>query len=366
MSERIRVATRPRANDYDVVIEHGRLDRLASLLPAAHRYVVIADETVADLYADPIAAAIGAEILTFPPGEKHKTVQTWTRLAKQLTELGVGRDCCIVALGGGVTGDLAGFVAATYMRGVPYVQVPTTLLAMIDASIGGKTGIDTDHGKNLIGAFHQPYIVVIDPEVLRTLPEHELRCGLAEAVKHGAIADAEYARQLAAAVMKIVVHDMRTLIPLIRTSVAIKARFVSNDVQETGARAALNFGHTIAHALEHASRYAIPHGEAVAIGMMVEAAAGEAAGITAQGTSAQLKRVLEALGLSVAVPPFDPDAILAATRTDKKSRGDQQRYTLLQRFGAVARDESGGWTRTLPDDVVRETLARLSITRGSG
>jgi 3-dehydroquinate synthase len=364
MTDRIRIATRPRSNDYDVVIEHGRLDRLASLLPAAHRYVIIADETVADLYAPPLATAIGADVLTFPPGEKHKTLHTWAQLTQQLSAKGVGRDCCIIALGGGVTGDLAGFVAATYMRGVPYVQVPTTLLAMIDASIGGKTGVDTDSGKNLIGAFHQPCIVVIDPEVLRTLPEHELRCGLAEAVKHGAIADAKYARQLAAAAMKIVVHDMRTLIPLIRTSVAIKARFVSDDVHENGARAALNFGHTIAHALEHTSRYAIPHGEAVAIGMMVETAAGEAAGITAPGTSAQLKHVLEALGLPVAVA-CDPDAVLAATRTDKKTRDGQQRYTLLERFGAVARDESGGWTRTLPDDVVKETLARLSITRES-
>jgi 3-dehydroquinate synthase len=366
MIERIRVATRPRANDYDVVIEHGRLDRLTTLLPEAHRYVIIADTTVADLYAAAIAAPLKADILTFPPGEKHKNIQTWSQLSHQLVALEVGRDCCIIALGGGVTGDLAGFVAATYLRGIPCVQVPTTLLAMIDASIGGKTGVDTIGGKNLIGAFHQPFMVIIDPEVLRTLPEHELRAGLAEAVKHAAIADAGYADDIAAAMPKILVHDMRTLIPLIRRSVEIKARLVSEDVHESGARAVLNFGHTIAHALEQVSRYAMPHGEAVAIGMMVETLAGESAGITEAGTAVRLRRVLEAVGLPVAVPALDADQVMLATRSDKKARAGAPRYTLLARFGAVATDEAGAWTRTLPDDVVRETLARLSISRRSG
>src|SRR5688572_7659914 len=193
MTERIRVATRPRANDYDVVIEHGRLARLKALLPRAHRYVIIADGNVGALYAPALEESLNAVVRLFPPGEKHKNVQTWVYLCDQLIVGDIGRDCCIIALGGGVTGDLAGFVAATYMRGVPYVHVPTSLLAMIDASIGGKTGVDTPNGKNLIGAFHQPAIVIIDPDVLRTLPEAELRNGLAEAIKHGAIADAAYA-----------------------------------------------------------------------------------------------------------------------------------------------------------------------------
>ncbi|MGQ0816264.1 MAG: 3-dehydroquinate synthase [Gemmatimonadota bacterium] len=362
MVNRVRVDLTPQDQSYAILIEPGVLDRLHEVVPPAHTYAIIADSNVAPLYASRIEKQLrNARVLTFPAGEQHKNERTWSRLISDLLAAGAGRDTCIIAVGGGVTGDLAGFVAATYMRGIPVVQVPTTLLAMIDASIGGKTGIDVDAGKNLVGAFHQPHVVAIDPDVLRALPDAELRYGLAEAVKHGAIADADYGHWIAEARERLFARDPDTLERLIRRSAEIKARFVSGDVHEAGARAALNFGHTIAHALEHASNYTIPHGHAVSVGMIVEAVAGESAGVTEKGTAQQLERVLIALGLPAVPPKLDAAKVIAATRTDKKSRGGEQHYTLLARFGEVAQDSSGKWTRALPDDVVREALTRLSI-----
>lgn len=364
MIERVRVRAKPQVDNYDVVIEPGCLDRLAQLVPPADRYAVISDDTVAGLYAQRAVAALpNAFTISFPAGEHSKNARTWESLTNDLLRKGFGRDGCVIALGGGVTGDLAGFVAATYMRGVRVVQIPTTLLAMIDASIGGKTGIDAVAGKNLIGAFHQPEIVLIDPLVLRTLPHEELRYGLAEAIKHGAIADADYVRWIAEAAASIFEHKLHTLAALVKRSVEIKAHFVTEDVHEHGARAALNFGHTIAHALEHATGYTMAHGQAVAVGMIVEAAAGEVAGITRSGTVAHLRQALSTLGLPTALPSGSQGStVLAATRTDKKTRAGEQHYTLVAEIGQVARDERGNWTTPLGDDVVLEALARLSIT----
>jgi len=362
----IRIHTQPSVQDYDVVIEPGALDRLGEHVARAapaHAYAIIADANVARAHGGRAVEALhSAHLLEFTPGERSKNTATWGALTRQLLESGLSRDCCIVGLGGGVTTDLAGFVAATYMRGVPIVQVPTSLLAMIDASIGGKTGVDTIAGKNLVGAFHQPALVLIDPRLLRTLPDQELRFGLAEAIKHGAIADAEYAAWIAASARSIFEHKTHTITSLITTSVNIKARFVSEDVHEQGARAALNFGHTIAHALEHFTGYTLAHGDAVAIGMVVEAIAGELAGITAAGTDAQLVAALTSVGLPHELPTtIDTAAVLRATRSDKKTRANEQRYTLLARMGEVA-NVDGMWTQALPDDVVREALMRASAT----
>ena len=367
MIERVRVRAQPQVEQYDVVIEPGCIDRLGALVPPAPAYAAIADGTVAQIYMQRAVTALprNAQIipLTFPAGERSKSTETWAKLTDELIRNGVGRDGCVIALGGGVTGDLAGFVAATYMRGVRVVQVPTTLLAMIDASIGGKTGVDTPAGKNLIGAFHQPQVVLIDPVLLRTLPHDELRFGLAEAVKHGAIADADYFTWIAGSASAIFDHKMHTVTALVKRSVEIKAHFVAEDVHERGARAALNFGHTVAHALEHATDYAMPHGHAVAIGMMVEAEAGEQIGVTREGTRETLGRVLSTLGLPTApTAGCDADVVIAATRTDKKTHAGEQRYTLLQEIGQIARNENGNWTTPLTDDVVKAALARLSIT----
>lgn len=369
MTDRIRIYTRPAVADYDVIIEAGSLDRLGEHVrqsAPAHRYVIISDSTVAHIYGERVRGSLeqagaSATLIEFPAGESSKNVDTWQSLSERMLHAGLGRDACVIALGGGVTGDLAGFAAATFMRGIPLVQVPTTLLAMIDASIGGKTGVDTTAGKNLLGAFHQPRFVLIDPHTLRTLPAAQLRSGLAEAVKHGAIADAQYAQWLAASALSIFEHKTHTLVSLIARSVEIKAHFVSEDVHEQGARAALNFGHTIAHALEHVSGYALSHGDAVAIGMLVEAAAGEAAGVTEPGTSDQLRHIARTLGLPASVPAgMDTAAIVAATRTDKKTRAREQRYTLITRMGEAARTAQGEWTCPLSDDVVSKALTRLS------
>ncbi|HSH44528.1 MAG TPA: 3-dehydroquinate synthase, partial [Longimicrobiales bacterium] len=250
-------------------------DLLRGYAPA-HRYAVISDDNVAPLHAEPLVsrlrqAGLAADPFTFPAGEASKNAGTWADLLESLARAGVGRDGCVIAVGGGVTGDLAGFVASTFGRGVPLVQVPTSLLAMIDASIGGKTGIDLAAGKNLAGTFHQPRIVIADPEVLETLPDAELRGGLAEAVKHGAIADGEYLEWMATGAPAILSREAQSLRHLIEVSVRIKAGFVAEDARESGARAALNFGHTVAHGIEAVSGYAVPHGQAVAMGMVVEA-----------------------------------------------------------------------------------------------
>ncbi|MEJ2184331.1 MAG: 3-dehydroquinate synthase [Gemmatimonadota bacterium] len=350
---------------YDVVVEPGLLSRLADIVQAeapAAAYAIIADATVADLYGPTVRRqlqrqGLRADLFTFPAGEANKTRGTWSALTDDLLAHGVGRDACVVALGGGVTGDMAGFVAATYMRSVPVVQVPTSLLAMIDASIGGKTGLDVPAGKNLVGAFHQPRIVVVDPELLHTLPPGELRNGCAEAIKHGAVADAPYLAWLEANAQAILAGELAALHRLVAGSVGIKARFVARDERESGARKALNFGHTLGHALETTLGYAVPHGRAVAMGMVLEAELGELVGVTVPGTAERLTAVIRTFGLPTDPPSnTDPDAMLSATRLDKKARAQQPRYTLLAEPGSVARDAGGDWTHAVDDAHVRSVL----------
>jgi 3-dehydroquinate synthase len=303
----------------------------AALLPG-RRLAIISDNQV----AASVPAPLDAPVLTFPAGEPSKTRDTWARLTDELLALGVGRDGAIVAVGGGVTGDLAGFVAATYLRGIPFVQVPTSLLAMLDASIGGKTGVDVPAGKNLVGAFHQPAAVVVDPRVLRSLPEREYRSGLAEAVKHAAIADAEHFAWLRAQAEALIARDEAALDALLRRSIAIKAAVVMEDEREGGRRAVLNAGHTVAHAVEAASGYAVLHGEAVAIGMVAEARLGEALGVTAAGTAGALADLLEALALPTLLPgDLSRDAVIAAMQADKKNRGRDIRFALLKAVGVT-------------------------------
>jgi len=353
---------------YDVVVEAGLLGRLGALVvraaPAA-RYAVLADERVAELYGGTVCSALAAagaraDLVPFAAGEARKTVATWAELVDALVRLGVGRDGCVVALGGGVAGDVAGFVAATYLRGIPLVQVPTTLLAMVDASVGGKTGVDTAAGKNLVGAFHQPRLVVADPEVLASLPEAELRAGLAEAVKHGAIADAAYLDGIARDADRLLGRDAGALAALVARSVEIKAEVVAADPWEAGRRASLNFGHTVGHALEALSGYTLPHGHAVAIGMVAEALIGESAGVTEPGTAARLQGVLDRLGLPTGWPAgMDPAAVLAQSGRDKKVRAGRIRYAMIARVGVAARTGAGEWTVEVPDQVAAEALGAL-------
>jgi 3-dehydroquinate synthase len=243
------------------------------------------------------------------------------------------------------------------MRGIPWIQVPTTLLAMIDASIGGKTGVDVPAGKNLVGAFAQPRLVVVDPDLLRTLPVDELRNGLAEAVKHGAIADAAYHDWIATNAAAVARGDAEGMPFLVQRSIEIKAAVVSADPHERGARASLNFGHTIAHAIERLTNFGVPHGQAVAMGMVAEARIGETEGVTEAGTALRLAHSLGGLGLPDRPPSvLDPAALMAATLSDKKARAARVRWALIARIGEIARGPAGEWTLDVPHETVLEAL----------
>ncbi len=329
-----------------MIVDPGALEALPDLLAREARrprFAVISDSNVAELYAGELVRGLAgqglpAEIFTFPAGEAHKNREWWGRLTDGLVEGGFGRDAGVVALGGGVVGDLAGFVAATYMRGIPVVQVPTTLVAMIDSSVGGKTGVDHPQGKNLVGAFHPPELVVADPRVIRTLPRAERSQGMAEAVKHGAILDEGYVTELEEMAPALLAGSEEAVGTAVRRSVEIKGDVVSRDEREGGLRQILNFGHTVGHALEGVSDYSIPHGAAVSMGMVVEARLGEELGITQEGTARRLGRVLEGFGLPVTVPAgLSSSRILPFLRSDKKVRDGRLGMVLLERLGVVAR-----------------------------
>lgn len=348
---------------YPVYVEAGLLGSLAVLvrqhLPG-RRVVMITDATVHQLY---LSGRLGSktwtgDTLTIPPGEQSKTRESWAHLTDQLLEKGLGRDSGVIALGGGVPGDLAGFVAATYMRGLPYIQVPTTLLAMLDASVGGKTGVDTPRGKNLIGAFHPPAAVIADPLTLSPLPEREYRGGLAEAVKHGLIADRAYFEWIEAEAPALTGRDPGMVTRLVRRSVEIKAGVVSEDERESGRRSILNAGHTVAHALEQVSGYRLPHGEAVALGLIVECRLAESLGIARAGLSVRVTTLLGRLGLPDRLPQrLDSDALLRCMAGDKKNRADQIRFALASDVGQMHKVD--GWTTPAAEVAVLEALKAI-------
>jgi len=297
--------------------------------------------------------------LSLPPGEKHKTRDSWAMLTDALLDQGFGRDSALVGVGGGVIGDLTGFVAATFQRGVPFVLVPTTLLAMLDASVGGKTGVDAPQGKNLIGAFHPPAAVVADPTTLRTLPEREFRAGMAEAVKHGLIADAGYLEWIEGNAAALLARDLEALTHLVRRSIEIKAGVVSIDERESGPRAMLNAGHTVAHALEHASSYGMLHGEAVALGLRAECIMGELAALLPDGTFARVAGALDRLGLPARTAGLNAERVRAAMRRDKKNLSGETRFAIPPALGGMAARDDGAWTVAVPEDVIFKGLATI-------
>lgn len=367
---------------YEVHIEPGLVLSLHSLLVeplGGRRLAMISDETVAARYDEWTSATaahreLGARAsdagirlkpklrLTFPPGEGSKTRETWSRLSDQLLAAGFDRNSAIVALGGGVVGDLAGFVAATYLRGLPYAQVPTTLVSMLDASVGGKVAVDTEQGKNLIGAFHPPAIVVADPLTLLTLPEREYRGGMAEAVKHGLIADPAYFAWIEASVRQLCARDLRALERLIVRSIEIKAGVVEADERERGRRAMLNAGHTIGHAIEQVSRYAVSHGEAVAIGLVAECRLAERLSLLAAGTADRVAHLLVRLNLPVTLPAaLAAEELLTVMASDKKNRQGQIRLALPSALGAMHPGE-GHWTTAVSPEELRPLLQSIGAT----
>lgn len=325
---------------YDVRVQPGGLDHIGEALrqrglrgPVA----LVTDEHVAPLYADEVLASLGrlgytAGQAVIPAGESHKTIDTVSRLWESFLALHLERGSTVVALGGGVVGDLAGFAAATFLRGVAWVAVPTSLLSMADASLGGKTGADLPQGKNLVGAFHPPRLVLADPQVLKTLPESELRSGLAEVVKAGVIADPELFRLCGQGWEAV----LSNLDEIVRRSMAVKIQVIQADPFEQGVRASLNLGHTLGHALEFATGFRLRHGEAVAIGMVAAARLAEDMDQAKPGLAAEISGVLAGLGLPVDLPGnLDRESITKGMQVDKKRQGGQVRFVLPSSVGEV-------------------------------
>ncbi len=316
----------------------GASEHLRALQPS--QVVLITHPQLAEWYGEPLRqrmeqTGIPTYLLTIPPGERTKRWEVAGRLLRQMAQLTLDRRCIVAALGGGVIGDLGGFVAACYLRGVRYVQIPTTLLAQVDSSVGGKTGVNLPEGKNLVGAFHQPVLVLIDIDTLKTLPRRHFRAGLAEVLKYGIIADETLWRLVNAEAHNLRQGDSAHLAEIIYRCCEIKANIVSEDETEQGVRATLNFGHTVAHALEAVAGYGrLLHGEAVSIGMVCAALVGELTGVTPVGTAEEIARALRALGLPVALPRgVEFDDLLAVMARDKKARDGQVRFVLIERIG---------------------------------
>ncbi len=329
---------------YDIVIKAGLLAEVGQDLKVrgiAKRYVVVTDDRVAALFGERLLASLAqagvkADCITFPHGEASKNLATIGMLASRLAQLGVDRKDGLIALGGGVTGDMTGFLASIYMRGIPFVQIPTTLLAQVDSSVGGKTGVDISEGKNLVGTFYQPRRVYIDSEVLRELPQAEMLNGLAEVIKYGVIYDAPFFAELQAQRAAILARDLGVLEAVIARCCAIKASVVAADEKEADLRRILNFGHTLGHAVEAASGYTLAHGLAVSMGMAAVAELAVRQGLFPQEAAAALRQLLVDYGLPIAIPPqLDRKQIKSYLKTDKKTVGGRPFFVLPTAIGTV-------------------------------
>ena len=346
------------AQRYDILIGGGLLDAAATWqgLPRAARALIVTNTAVAPLYAARLQRAVAAHyaavsVLELPDGEQFKDWPTLNLIFDRLLGDGCDRQTVLFALGGGVVGDMAGLAAALYMRGVPFVQVPTTLLAQVDSSVGGKTAINHPAGKNMIGAFYQPLRVVCDLDTLRTLPDRELRAGLAEVIKYGPIADADFLAWIETHLEELLARDEAALAHAVRRSCEIKAWVVGQDERESGLRAILNFGHTFGHAIESGLGYGQwLHGEAVGCGMVMAAQLSARLGLVPAEFAARLQRLIERAGLPVRGPALGAERYLELMRVDKKAQGGEIRFVLIDAPGRAV-------TRAAPDALVREVLA---------
>jgi 3-dehydroquinate synthase len=345
---------------YRLVIESGLRHRLGSLLSPrqfSRQVFVISDRRVARLHGATVldslsTAGFAPVLLTTPPGERAKTWPVVQRLVRELLNRGAHRRSLVVALGGGVVGDLSGFLASIFMRGLPFIQVPTTLLAMVDAAIGGKTAINLPEGKNLIGTFHQPRLVAIDPEFLQTLPRPERLNGLAEMLKAGFILDRELLTRLAA-VRTGLFHDETELLETIHRAAAIKAQVVSQDEREGDLRRILNFGHTLGHGLEQASRFRLPHGRAVAWGMVAALTLSEHLADLDHEEAEWGQELIQDFGLCRSLPKLDPELVMSALRLDKKRQETGVPFVMLRRLGEAVIAED------VPLKLVAEVLGKM-------
>jgi 3-dehydroquinate synthase len=338
-----KIRVRLGSNSYDIHIGAGLLAQTGIKLREAGfsgKAVVITDPTVRGLFGNALKQSLTScgfetSFLEVKEGEEQKSLETAGRLYRQLTDVYAERITPVLTLGGGVIGDLAGFVAATYMRGVPLVQIPTTLLAQVDSSIGGKVAVDHSSLKNKIGAFYQPKLTISDTATLKTLPAGEVSDGLAEAIKHGAILDEKLFSYFERNLERIKALDGRALETIVYQSARIKARVVEKDERDLGLRNILNYGHTVGHAVETVSDFKIRHGEAVAIGMVAAARISNRMGVLEKGEVTRLKEVIARAGLPTEVPGLEREKLLLAMKHDKKILKGRIRFVLLKRIGEV-------------------------------
>lgn len=345
----------------DIVLSNSFVQNCASLkLPL----VIVSDASVANLYGQILvnflqSAGLSAHLIGFSAGEEHKNRQTKEWIEDQLFLQRMGRDTALIALGGGVTTDLAGFVAATYCRGIPLIMVPTSLLAIVDASIGGKNGVDTPAGKNMIGTTYQPQAIFLDPTFLSSLPNQEIKNGLAEVIKHGLIASEQTVSFLEEQAQSILNLEMTVLEKMIYESCSIKRSIVEQDEQETGKRRLLNFGHTIAHALEIVSNYRIAHGKAVAIGMMAESYLSMQLGYLNTPAFDRIMALLHLYKLDLKIKePLSPHALMQAMTRDKKATLSVPRFVLLEEIGKPLEFE-GAFCSHVDEKALNHTLEWL-------
>jgi 3-dehydroquinate synthase len=343
---------------YPIIVKQGLLDEIGNELqrsPFAKRYAVIADDHVAALFGDRLLASltnnsVDAEMITFARGEESKNLATVADLCSRLARSGFDRKDGLLALGGGVTGDITGFVAASYMRSIPFAQIPTTLLAQVDSSVGGKTGVDIPEGKNLVGAFYQPKAVFIDSKVLLELPQSEFLNGLAEVIKYGVIYDRDFFQFLETSRKDILDLDLLVLEDVIARCCKIKAAVVEADEKESDLRRILNFGHTIGHAVEAVSEYKLAHGSAVAMGMVAAAELAVLKGIFDESEKERLKTLIHKFGLPVTIPPeYDRVRIQEYLLADKKTIGGRVFFVLPTTIGKVI----------ITDEVEAELIAKV-------
>jgi 3-dehydroquinate synthase len=348
---------------YTVRIEPGLLPRMGTelrQLSKAKKTVVVTDTHLATLHLPALVESLkhaGFEpiIAVLQPGEQHKTLQDLLPIFDTILGAKIERSTPLLALGGGIVGDMAGFTAAAVLRGIPFVQIPTTLLAMVDASVGGKTGVNHTAGKNLIGAFHHPIAVYADPTLLTTLPENEFTGGLAECIKHEIIRDADGFAALETNLPKILSRDIAILTELVAHNVRIKAAVVEADPLEHGQRAHLNFGHTFAHAIEKVTDHAIPHGQAVALGMVAAACLSRSLNMLDDRSEARIVNLIARAGLPVNGLKIDPSKVVAAMAFDKKVSASKIRFILPERIGhVVIRDD-------VPEPLALAAVQRITL-----
>lgn len=357
-------------DSYDIEIGYDLVGKLVNdiekgLVGKIRKFAVITDSNVCDLYAKPISeklvrAGYEVDIFVFPAGEKSKTRETKAKIEDAMLEKGYRRDCCIIAVGGGVVTDLSGFIAGTYGRGVPFINYATTLLASADASVGGKTAVDTPLATNLIGLFNQPEKVYIDIAAWESLPERELRSGMAETIKHACMASEDMFEFLEENMEDIMSYGQFACEYIAENNCQIKYKVVMQDERESGLREILNLGHTVGRAVETVSDYRLLHGEAVAIGLVAQALLSESLGYM---TAEQVERVIALLkkaGLPVSIPEYiDKEELVKKLYTDKKVRSGKLRFVLQQGIGKVVEFAPGVFAKTIEEDMVRDILTKM-------